>query len=217
MHERSASSQSCGGTSRSSTEQRPTEQSWSTGKRQRQPEHSSSSGYKARKPGSSRPEDAGAGREQGPGSLQPRQSHDQQQDPLLQWSRCHRKCQVLARREGWLHCLLSPAVTSARHPWRPAELSTVPRALSGHHHLHVGSSLSTGKEGSRSACPVPCAPAANLGQPTLHSKGFPVTPDHSGVLSRRRILGSPSGCCGGVWSKEVLGSAELQQLVWRWP
>lgn len=64
--------------------------------------------------------------------------------------------------------------------------------------LHVGSSLGTGKEGSRSACPAPRAPAAKLGQPSLHSKGFPVTPDHSSVLSRRRIPGSPSGCPGGV-------------------
>lgn len=50
--------------------------------------------------------------------------------------------------------------------------------------------------GSRSSCP--CAPAAKLGQLSLHSKGFPVTPDHSGVPSRRRIPGSPSGCPGGV-------------------
>lgn len=87
----------------SSTEQRPTEQSWSTGKRQ--PEHSSSSGYRARKPGSSRPEDAGAGREQGPGSLQPQQSHDQQQDPFLQWKSAvgNAKC-WLGERGGFTAC-----------------------------------------------------------------------------------------------------------------
>lgn len=48
------------------------------------------------------------------------------------------------------------------------------------------------------ACPAPWAPAAKLGRPSLHCKGFPVTPDHSGVLSRRRIPGSPSGCLGAV-------------------
>lgn len=99
---------------------------------------------------------------------------------------------MLARGEGWLHCLLSPAVTSPRHPWRQTELSTVPRALSGHHHLHVGSSLSTGKEGSRSACPVPCAPAANLGQPSLHSKGFPECSAGQGSLAAP--LGAPEVC-----------------------
>lgn len=91
-----------------------------------------------------------------------------------------------------------PAVTSPEHPWRQTELSTVPWDVSGHCHLHVGFSLGTEKEGSRSACPAPCAPAAKLGQPSLHSEGFPVIPDHSGVLSRRRIPGSPSGCPGGV-------------------
>lgn len=91
-----------------------------------------------------------------------------------------------------------PAVTSPEHPWRQTELSTVPWDVSGHCHLHVGFSLGTEKEGSRSACPAPCAPAAKLGQPSLHSEGFPVTPDPSGVLSRRRIPGSPSGCPRGV-------------------
>lgn len=80
---------------------------------------------------------------------------------------------------------VSPAVTSPGHPWRQTELSTVPRALSGHHHLHMGSSLGTGKEGSRSTCPAPRAPAASLGQPSLQSKGFPVIPDHSGVWSKQ--------------------------------
>lgn len=102
---------------------------------------------------------------------------------------------MLALGEGWLHTPLSPAVTSPRHPWRQTELSSA-TGWEWPPHLHTGSSLGTGKGSSRSSCP--CAPAAKLGQLSLHSKGFPVTPDHSGVPSRRRIPGSPSGCPGGV-------------------
>lgn len=125
--------------------------------------------------------------------LQPGQSPEQLQDPFWHWS--HRNGRMLARGEGWLHTPLSPAFTSPRHPWRQTELSTA-TGWEWPPHLHMGFSLGTGKEGSRSSCP--CAPAAKLGQLCLHSKGFPVTPDHSGVPSRRRIPGSPSGCPGGV-------------------
>lgn len=137
-----------------------------------------------------------AGKEQWPGSLQPQHSHEQQQDPFVQWSH-HQKCKMLV----WERGVLTPHCHLLSHP--PGVLggklsSALPWDVSGHRHLHVGSSLGTGKEGSRSPSPAPCAPAAKLGQPSLHSRGFPVTPDHSGVLSRRRIPGSPSGCPRGV-------------------
>lgn len=98
------------GTSRSSTEQRPSEQSCSAGKRQRQPEQQWDTG-----PGAAAAAEGAAGREGA--ETWP----EQLQDPFWHWS--HWKCKVLAREEGWPHTPLSPAVT---YPWRQPELSPAP-------------------------------------------------------------------------------------------
>ncbi|XP_039552631.1 uncharacterized protein LOC120496346 [Passer montanus] len=196
------------GASRSSTEQRPSEQSWSVaggggsgaaaaghgarrpGHGARRPGHGARRpGHGARRPGSSSLRVLQAGKEQraGHSSLGKAVSS---RIPSRTGAIGNAKC-CLGERGGFTpHChLLShlPGVLGGKLS------SALPRDVSGHHHLHMGSFLGTGEEGSRSSCP--CTPSSQL---SLHSKGFPVTPDHSGVLSRRRIPGSPSGCPGGV-------------------
>ncbi|XP_041323050.1 uncharacterized protein LOC121353351 [Pyrgilauda ruficollis] len=189
------------GTSRSSTEQRPSEQSWSTGKRRRQ---RSSSGIQGQEAGQQQTEGAG-GRE---GAA----SREQQQDPFSHWS--HRKCKMLPRGKGWLHTPLSPAVTSPRHPWRQTELSTATGCEWPQVTCTWAPPLALGRRAAG-------APVLVLQQPSWAS--CPFTPRDSQSLHTTLVCSAGGGSLAAplgaleVWSKEVLGSAELQQPVWRWP
>lgn len=115
-----------------------------------------------------------------------------------------------ARGEGWPHTPLSPAVTSPR--LRQTELSTVLWDVSGHCHLHVGSS----QQQERLSCPV-CS----------SSQAGPDIPSLQGISSHSR----PLWCaqqeedpwqplwvpqrCGA--NKEVPGSAGLEMAMKKHP
>lgn len=92
--------------------------------------------------------------------------------------------------------------------------SALPRDGSGHLTCTWASLLALGRRAAG-------APVHVLQQPSWAS--YPFTPRDSQSLQTTLVcpggggsLAAPLGALE-VWSKEVLGSAELQQPVWRWP
>lgn len=89
--------------------------------------------------------------------------------------------------------------------------------MSGHGHLHTGSSLGTDREGSRSLSCTMCS-SSQAGPAISSLQGIP---RHSRPLRCAQQEEDPwqplwlPQRCGA--NEEVLGNAEMQQPVWRWP
>lgn len=212
------------GASRGSAEQRRTEQSWRTGKRQRRTEQRQQWDTVLGDLAADRPADAG-GRRRSPRwqegeqlralrSLQPSASCDRQQDPRLCAASPHmepppsevQNAAGLGRgvvsHPAFTHCCISKAsleANAARHAAQPAV-----GLQSDCCHLRAGSSLHAGKAGS-SEHPSCAGCSSSQAGPMIPSlRGLPrVTPDHSGVLSGRKTPGSPTVWQGApeVWEQ----------------
>lgn len=208
------------GTSRGSAEQRRTEQSWRTGKRQRRTEQRQQWDAVLGDLAADRPADAVAGsRAQGGRkgsshrhvrSLQSSASCDRQQDPRLcalepppsEVQNAAGLGRGVVSHPAFTHCCISKAsleANSARHATQVAV-----GLQSDCCHLRVGSSLHAGKEGSSEHPSCARCSSSQAGPMIPSLRGLPsVTPDHSGVLSGRKIPGSPTMWQGApeVWEQ----------------
>lgn len=126
------------------------------------------------------------------------------------WSHQHWKCKTLqalgrgvVSHPAFTHCHISKASLEANSARHAAQLAM--GMQSSFCHLHVGSSLCAGKKGS-SKHPFCVRCFSSQAGPTIPSlRGLPsVTPDHSGVLRRRKTRSSPT-----VWQ----GAPEVREQM----
>jgi len=145
-------------------------------------------------------------------SLQPSASHDWQRDPRLQllsilepppWDvqNAAGVGRGVVSHPAFTCCRISKASSEADSARHAARLAV--GTQSGHCHLHVGSSLCAGKEGS-SEHPSCARSSSSQAGPMIPSlRGLPsVAPCRSGVLGGRKTPGSPTAWQGAPEVRE---------------